>query len=393
MQLVPEWAPNIHPMFVHFPIALLFTAVAVDFLALVVRPWRWLRPAAVTIYVLGAVSTIVTYFTGKAAADSVTLPAEAQTVLTTHANLAWWTMWAAGLYALGRLGTVFYERTRRSVWTHGALFVIALIGLYLPYQTGDHGSMMVYKHGVGVQTANVGNPAEHDHSEHGGGDGAASDSTSGSGLEMSPGGGWRWQPGKQAASAMSGSAFTWHAGEASALNPEMQQKSGEQGLALSVPRGQPVMFTADDPLRSVQAETRLNLSNFEGTAMLVHHVQDESNYDFVALGGGTMRIGRVRGGQTETLAEGSYEQSGWLPVRLVSDKDHYRGYVGSEMIAHGHEEAPPSGPVGLRLEGSGTALLGRMTVQSLRGGGGSSEESGSGQEHDEGGESGHSHSE
>jgi uncharacterized membrane protein len=376
MELVPEWAPNVHPMFVHFPIALLFTAVGVDFLALVVRPWRWLRRAAVTIYVLGAVATIATYFTGTWAADSITLPAEAQTVLTEHATLAWWTMWGFGLYALLRLGTVFYERTRRSVGVHGALFALALAGLYLPYQTGDHGSMMVYKYGAGVQGASSRPPI--------GSGGTASDSTAegnaGGGPQVSKSGAWRWQPAEGTVRALRrDTAFAWLAGEASALNPAVRERSGAGGpaLALEGPAGEsgPVMFTAGGALRSIQAEARLKLSGFDGTAMLVHHVQDANNYDFVALdpdgsgaGGGTMRLGRVRGGERSVSAEGTYaaQEGGWLPVRVVSDASHYRGYVGGEMVAHGHAGAPEPGRVGVRLEGSGTVLLQAMQVQRLQ---------------------------
>jgi uncharacterized membrane protein len=37
MNLVPEWAPNVHPLVVHFPIALVIAAALADALALAVR--------------------------------------------------------------------------------------------------------------------------------------------------------------------------------------------------------------------------------------------------------------------------------------------------------------------------------------------------------------------
>jgi len=32
MELIPDWAPNIHPMIVHFPIAILLAAIGADLL-------------------------------------------------------------------------------------------------------------------------------------------------------------------------------------------------------------------------------------------------------------------------------------------------------------------------------------------------------------------------
>ncbi len=368
MELVPEWAPNVHPMFVHFPIALLFTAVLVDFLALVVRPWRWLRPAAVTLYAIGAISAVVTYFTGQAAADSVMLSAEAQTVLTDHADLAWWTVWFFGLYVLVRLGTALYRKTRGSLAVHVALFLLGLGGLYLPWQTAEHGSMMVYRYGVGLQAAEIENPVQHEHDEHDaateqGGSAAAEEQASG--LEVSENGSWQWDAGAQAPEALK-SSFTWLTGEAAQLRPETQS-SEDRGRVLALQaQGRPAMFVVGESLASIQADAALNLSGFDGTLMLVHHVQDTENYDFLALENGTMRQGRVRQGQTTVFDEGSFNQEGWLSVRVVSDRTHFRGYAGDQMIVHGHGDAPEPGPVGLRIEGTGTVLLGRLDVQALR---------------------------
>ena len=53
MNIIPEWAPHVHPLLVHFPIALLITAAVLDLFALLLKHER-LRFAAVLVYVLGA---------------------------------------------------------------------------------------------------------------------------------------------------------------------------------------------------------------------------------------------------------------------------------------------------------------------------------------------------
>src|SRR5699024_281036 len=98
MELIPEWAPNIHPMLVHFPIAILSIAILFDFISFFLpekKKW-WTFEATALLYGVGAAIAVVVYFTGRAAANSVFLPAEAQTVLTTHADWALWTVWFYG---------------------------------------------------------------------------------------------------------------------------------------------------------------------------------------------------------------------------------------------------------------------------------------------------------
>lgn len=41
--MVPEWAPNAHPIVVHFPIALLVLAILADFLSVVLWRHTWLQ--------------------------------------------------------------------------------------------------------------------------------------------------------------------------------------------------------------------------------------------------------------------------------------------------------------------------------------------------------------
>ena len=59
MNLVPDWAPNIHPLLVHFPIALLYAAIAVDLVGCACWCNKPLRQAATLLYGLGAVGAIV----------------------------------------------------------------------------------------------------------------------------------------------------------------------------------------------------------------------------------------------------------------------------------------------------------------------------------------------
>jgi uncharacterized membrane protein len=339
---VPDWAPNIHPMIVHFPIALILAAIGTDLLALAIRRWDWLRPATVALYVVGGASAVFTYFTGTWAADSVSVAAEAQSVLSEHANLAWWTMWFFGVYALVRLGAYLWPQTRGRAWVQAALLVVALGGSYLLYQTGDHGAMMVYRYGVGVAQADTTQaPAE-------------------PGLTVGPSG-WQWQP--QSARAWTGQ-MRWLEGTADTVQAQLDTL-GTGGVALTLTPQAPVLFVVPDTLGAVQVTAKLNLDDFEGTASLVHHVQDAQTYDFLAVEGAAVRQGRVSGGKRSVLDEASADTDGWRTYRAVGDGTHFRGYLGGEMIVHPHGEALAPGTVGLRLEGTGTVLLRHLSAEAL----------------------------
>ena len=108
--LVPDWAPNIHPVVVHFPIALLVTAVGVDTVGWAFRH-RSLRRVATVLYVLGAGATIAAYFTGRAAVQTVWLPGVAHAIVKEHGDWALRTVWFFGLATAARL--VLLRSSRR----------------------------------------------------------------------------------------------------------------------------------------------------------------------------------------------------------------------------------------------------------------------------------------
>ena len=150
MNLAPEWAPNIHPLLVHFPIALLCAAAAVDVLGWAFRRNRLLRQAATLLYVLGTGGAIAAYVTGRAASQTIWLPGMAQAVLRQHWDWALRTVWFFGIVSLVRL--VFLGPSRRDpgLWTVAIFALAGLVGVGLLIETGDRGGQLVFQYGVGT---------------------------------------------------------------------------------------------------------------------------------------------------------------------------------------------------------------------------------------------------
>jgi len=363
MNLLPEWAPNIHPLLVHFPIALLFTAVLLDAIALLFRKKTpALQIGAVIVYVLGALGALAAFFTGREAADSVQLPAAAQTILTEHADLGTWTVWFFGIYALVRIGVLLFDKKARvALWL--PLLFVGAGGLFLVWETAEHGAQMVFQHGVGVQVVEVENPVEHEHDDNGDEhEHSEADSAATATPTVAENGSWTWQP-TGSAKGMD-RVFNWlsGSGEAASIRTE-----GDRGSVLALqPADTPQFFVYDQPLASLQADVLVNLDDFDGSFRLTHHVQDADTYGFLAIEDGMMKQGRVDNGEMTVMEEKPFTASGWQTLRVVADKTHFRGYADGTLITHGHGDAPAPGTVGLRLDGTGIAFIKSLDVQSLR---------------------------
>ncbi len=84
---LPPW-PGMHPLVVHFPIALLLVAPLFIVLGLAPRVGRYFRPAALALLILGTTAAYVAAEAGEAAAALVTQTAAIAPVLHEHAELA-----------------------------------------------------------------------------------------------------------------------------------------------------------------------------------------------------------------------------------------------------------------------------------------------------------------
>jgi uncharacterized membrane protein len=152
MSLLPNWAPNLHPLVIHFPIVLLITAAAIDLVDVVFERPAWLGAAATSLYVAGAASAVAAYLTGVQAGATVLTPGMAHPFVSDHRSWALVTVWyfavAASVRLAARRAGFPRARSHRLV-----LLTVGLIGVLFLQQTAERGARLVYEHGVGVIVA------------------------------------------------------------------------------------------------------------------------------------------------------------------------------------------------------------------------------------------------
>ena len=149
MSLIPPWAPNLHPLVVHFPIALLFAAATVDLAGLVRRDSRPVRDAATWLYIAGASVAVVAYFTGDNAAKAMVLPMDVTALVNAHADWAFRATWLFVFFGSLRLAVSYLLPPKLPILI--GTFVLALVGIGTLLETATRGHRLVFEQGVGVQ--------------------------------------------------------------------------------------------------------------------------------------------------------------------------------------------------------------------------------------------------
>lgn len=134
---------EIHPMLVHFPLALMPTAIAADAVGAMTDN-RALMETGKTLMPLAVASMAATGVAGFAAQEEVRAEGEAHDMLVTHRNLN------VGLLLMSAGLAVLRSRQERP----GPGYLLAgLAGAALITYSGYLGGKMVYRHGVGVAAA------------------------------------------------------------------------------------------------------------------------------------------------------------------------------------------------------------------------------------------------
>jgi uncharacterized membrane protein len=137
--------PNIHPLLVHFPIALLLTSVALSWAGLIWKGPGFQKAAWYTL-LLGLAGTVVTVITGLIAAQSVPAGSPALATLNSHKLLGIATFVVFGMQAICHM-------RHRGVYSPGKRILhtaIQLVGVSLIVAVGFFGGELVFTFGVGV---------------------------------------------------------------------------------------------------------------------------------------------------------------------------------------------------------------------------------------------------
>jgi uncharacterized membrane protein len=153
-------APNIHPLFVHFPIALWSVALLFWGISVVVakkeRPWlfgRWL------LY-LGTLAALVTAATGLIAADRMGHDAPGHDLVHVHRDF----MLAATGLGLATTAAAFLLRNATGVRSKAIPLVMLIVTVLVMTVGADRGAELVYRYGIG--TAGESPPSTHADHHH-----------------------------------------------------------------------------------------------------------------------------------------------------------------------------------------------------------------------------------
>ncbi|MCQ9208487.1 MAG: hypothetical protein NG712_03825 [Omnitrophica bacterium] len=132
---------HLHPIIVHFPIALLVSALGLEILSLIFKKEN-LHQAAWCNYILGALAAALAVLT--ALIEDETLK---HTVFYIHRSLGYWT--AAGSLSL-LVGLWLVKRKTQAVFRRAFLIVLVIVSC-LTLATGYYGGRLVYEYGIGVE--------------------------------------------------------------------------------------------------------------------------------------------------------------------------------------------------------------------------------------------------
>ncbi|HSD64248.1 MAG TPA: DUF2231 domain-containing protein [Ignavibacteriaceae bacterium] len=137
----------IHPMIVHFPIALLIVGLLADFIGLISKK-EFFSNAGFYLLILGTLGVVAAFITGQSAGEGVTETGSLKLALENHEDAAQLSIWLMSAAALVRIMFVAIKKYSGVLkWIAFALFLIGVLSIA---RTGYFGGELVFKHAAGV---------------------------------------------------------------------------------------------------------------------------------------------------------------------------------------------------------------------------------------------------
>lgn len=141
--------PNLHPVFVHFPIALIAVITFCEIAALLTRRTIF-REASVIMAIFALLGAIASVATGLAAEETVWHDDAGHELMEIHETVGLIFLGIIILYSTFRV--VFRNRYGITSWI---CTFLAVVGLGVVFYTGYLGGEMVFRHGVGVKAVEL----------------------------------------------------------------------------------------------------------------------------------------------------------------------------------------------------------------------------------------------
>lgn len=160
---LPSW-DGMHPLVVHFPIALILVAPLFVVMSMIMR--RYARPlaaSALVLMVLGTAGAIAAVSTGEAAGELAERTSAAEAAIEQHEELAETTrtmlLIVTTIYVLIVLSPLVYQKVLEpipSIALNGSFLILYVVAASFLANTAHQGGMLVHSYGI---HAMVGPPA------------------------------------------------------------------------------------------------------------------------------------------------------------------------------------------------------------------------------------------
>ncbi|MGE5681989.1 MAG: DUF2231 domain-containing protein [Bacillota bacterium] len=143
---------HIHPMIVHFPIALLIVGFLFDAVGLFIKKDFFSR-TGFYLLILGTIGVVAAYFSGDMAGDGISETGALKQALETHEEAAILSLWL--MVGISAIRIAFVVMKKYSGTFQYIAVLLFLIGILSIARTGYYGGELVFKHAAGV-TLNLG---------------------------------------------------------------------------------------------------------------------------------------------------------------------------------------------------------------------------------------------